>query len=218
MSRAAGTAGLRNAHRLWAVLAQAQLSTGEPPHPWRQETSLQAPCPVLLLILVWWDNTTARCNLNEPDRSVDEEVGADTGNQAIGDRVGKGHDCNGEESRDGIAQVTPVDVLGRSSHERTDNDERAASGPGRNRGKDGREEDGYEEAETRKHGSKSSLASLGNTSTRLNVRSDGRAAHERANRDTNSVDRVCDGRVFEILSALIDGATEASHGVEGTGA
>ena len=208
---------LRDTHSLRVCVPEILLSTREPLHPWGQEATLETPRPVLLLVLVGWHDAAARGNLDEPDRGVDEEVGADTGDQTIRNRVCKRHDGDGEESGDRIAEVSPVDVLGGCGHEGTDNDQRAASSPGRDRGEDGREEDGDEEAHAGEHGSKSSLASFGNTSTGFNVRRNRGAAHQRTDGDTKRVDRVCNGRVFKVLCTFINGATETGHGVEGTG-
>ena len=188
VSGATFASGLRNTLSLWVRLPEALLSAGEPLHPWGKEAALETPSPGLLLILVGWYDATGRRLLNDPYDGVDEHVRANTGDQTVGDRVCERHDRNGEESGNGIAQVAPVDVLGRCCHERSNDDQCAASSPGRNRCENRSEEDGDEEAETREHGSKTSLASFGDTGTRLDVCGDWRASHERSDTDTKSVD------------------------------
>lgn len=209
---------LCNTHSLWVRSPEVLLSASEPLHPRGKETALKAPSPVLLLVLVGRYNATTRGQLDEPDGAVDEDVRADTGDQTIGDGVREGHDGDGQESGDGIAEVAPVDVLGRGCHERTDNYQGTAGSPGRDGCEDRSEEDGDEKAESGEHGSQTGLASFRDTGTRLNVGGDWRTSHKRSDTDTESVDGVCDGRVFEILGALIDNTAETSHGVKGTSA
>jgi hypothetical protein len=212
LARLAGS----NAVRLGFALPKVLLASDDALHPRRQESAGDAPRPGLLLFLVGGNDPAARGLLDDVDERVDDDVRADTGNQTVGDRVGEGHDGDGEECRDSVAHVLPVDVLGRLSHEGTDNDERTSGGPWRDRGENRREEDGDEEGETSEHRSETSLSSFRDTSTRLDVRSDRGAAKEGTDCYTHSINGVGDRRVFEILGALVDSSAVACHGVHGT--
>jgi hypothetical protein len=203
---------------LWVSLPEVLLAAGEPLHPRWEKAARDLVGPVLLLLLVMRHNTTARSLLDDPDKGVDDDVGAYTGNQAVGDGVGKGHDGECEEGGDSVAHIAPVDVLGGCGHERTNNDQRTAGSPRRDRGEDWGEENGDEEGEASEDGCKTSLATFRDASTGLDESGDWSHTHKRTDRDTQGVDSVGDGRVLEILGALIDGAAEASHGVQSTSA
>jgi hypothetical protein len=202
-----------DALRLVVLLPEVLLAAREPLHPGWHYATRNAPRPVLLLLLVVRDNTATGSLLNNVDNRVDENVRADTGNQSICDGVGKWHDCDREEGRDSVTHVAPVDILCGLGHQRANDDQGAASCPRWNRGKDRRKENGDEEAETREHCSKTSLASLRNTRSGFDEGGDGRRTKERADGNTDGVDTVGDGRVLEILGALVDLTSEASHGV-----
>jgi hypothetical protein len=207
-----------DALRLIVLLPEVLLAAREPLHPGWHNATRNAPRPVLLLLLVVRDNTATGSLLNNEDNRVDEDVRADTGNQTICNGVGEGHDCDRKEGRDSVAHVAPVDILCGLGHQRADDNQSAASCPRWNRGEDGREENGDEEAETRKHSSETSLASLGNTRSGFDKGGDGRRAKERADGNTDGVDTVGDGRVLKVLGTLVDLTGEASHGVQSTSA
>ena len=141
-------------------------------HPRRKEAAGETPRPRLLLVLVRGNNATSRSLLDDKDKGVDEDIRADTGNESVCNRVGEGHNGDGEERGNGISHILPIDVLGRLCHKRSDNDKRASCGPRRNRCEYRGEEDGDEETESSEHSSETGLATLGDTSTRLDVRSD----------------------------------------------
>ena len=108
-----------------------------------------------------------------------------------------------------------VDVLGCcAGHHRSDQDEHAARGPRGDRGEDGREEDGDEEADSRHAGGKPRLRTLGNTSTGLDKRRHRRAAQQRADRDAKGVDHVRDGRALKVTRNVIRQPREARHAVQ----
>jgi hypothetical protein len=161
-----------------------------------------------------WDYAATGCLFDEPHCRVDDHVRADTRNQSVRNRVGERHDRNRQESRDGVAHVPPVDVLGRGGHERTDDDQGAASRPRRDRREDGGEEHGDEEAQTGEHGSETSLATLGDTGSGLDEGGDWWRTHERPDGNADGVNSVGDGGSLKVLCALIDRSTKAGHGVE----
>jgi hypothetical protein len=202
---------------LFVGLPEILLATGKSLHPWWEEATRNAVCPILFLFFVVRHNASTRSLLDEPDGGVDDDVRADTGNQTVGNRVSERHNRNREEGGDSITHVAPVNIFGRLGHQRANNDQCASSGPRWNRSEDWRKEYGDEEANTSEHGGKTSLATLGNSGSGLDEGGDWGRTHEGSDRNTDGVDTVGDGRVLEVLSALIDGAGETSHGVQGTG-
>lgn len=115
--------------------------------PRRQDTSRELVSPGVFEVFVGGLDAAAGDLLDQPDGGVDEDVRDDADDEAVGDAVGERHHGDGEEGGDGVAHVAPVDFGGGFGHHGADDDERAAGGPGRDRGEDGREEDGDEEAE-----------------------------------------------------------------------
>jgi hypothetical protein len=73
------------------------------------------------------------------------------------------NDNNGQECRNSVTEVLPVDIDYIPDHERTRDDECTTSCPGRDTSKDGCEEDGDEEADAASHGRQTGLATFGNT-------------------------------------------------------
>ena len=59
---------------------------------------------------------------------VDDNVGNDTAQDAVGDAVGERHHDDGDERRDCLGIVVEVDVLDRSEHEQTNDDEHRCGG------------------------------------------------------------------------------------------
>ena len=141
-------------------------------------------------MVVGRDDAAARGLGDEPDGRVEHDVGAHAGNQAVSDGVAKGHDGDGDEGRDGVAQVGPVDLDDGADHHGADQDEHAARGPGRDGGEDGREEDGDEEAEPRRHGRQARLAALADARAGLDEGGHGGRAEEGADGDGDGVDHV----------------------------
>ena len=152
--------------------------------------------------------------LDDPDERVDDDVAADTGDETVGDGVREAHDGDGEESRHGVAHVAPVDLGDGANHHGSDQDENAARGPGRDRREDGREEDGDEEADTRRHGRNARLATFADTCTRLDEGGDGGGSEDGADSDTDGINEVGHGRALKVLRVLVDEVGKAGHGVE----
>ncbi|KND92520.1 hypothetical protein TOPH_02772 [Tolypocladium ophioglossoides CBS 100239] len=188
----------------------------EADHPGREEATGDAPRPVLLLVDVGGNDATAAGKLDEPDHGVDEDIRADTTDEAVGDGEGKGHEGDGEEGRDGVAHVLPVDLSDGAGHHGADEDEDAAGGPGRDGGEDGSEEDGDEEADAGDHGGHARFAALGDASTGLDEGGDGGHAEDGADGDADGVDHVGDGGTLKVLGDGVDEAGEAGHAVQGT--
>lgn len=184
--------------------------------PRREEATGNAVSPGLLESLVGGHDAAARSLLDQPDGGVDDNVRAHTGDQTVGNGVGKGHERNGEESRNGIAQVAPVDLSNGLHHHGTDQNQHAASGPRRDRGKDGSKEDGDEEADTGHHGSETSLATFRDTSTGLDKGGDWGSTEQSTNGDADGVDHVGDRGTLEVLGNGINQIGELGHGVQGT--
>ena len=217
-SRVAGLGGGRVLadNLLLLVLPELLVALPEALNPRWEEATLELVGPGVLDVLVGRHNPATGSLLDYPDNGVDEDVGADTADQAVGNRVGEGHQGDGNKGGDGIANIVPVDVASFLSHLGADDDERAASCPWWNRSKDRGEENSDEKAEAGHHGSDTSAATFRDTSTRFDVGSDWGSTEEGTNGDTHGIDAVGDGAVLEILSALIKEATEAGHRVQST--
>lgn len=141
-------------------LPKVLFALGGADQPRRKQSALQTPGPRFLELFVLGHDLAAGRFLDDVDCGVDEYVGHDAGDEAVGDAVGEGHDGDGEKGRDGVAHVAPVDVCGGLGHEGTDDDESAAGSPGRDGRKDGGEEDGDEKAKTGHHGRDTGLSAF----------------------------------------------------------
>ena len=69
-------------------------------------------------------------------------------------------DNDSEERRDSISEIVPIDLSYVASHERPDDHQSAAGGPGGEASEYGGEEDGDEESETGRHPRDTRLATL----------------------------------------------------------
>lgn len=200
------------------LLPEAKVALGHAAHPRRKEATGNLVGPTAALFIIGRQDTATGSLLNDPDAAIDDDERHDTSNKAIGNGVAKGHHGEGKESRDGVAEIPPVDFDDGRGHHGADNDENTASGPWGDGGKDGSEKDGDEEAEARHHGRETCLAAFGNTRTGFNKSSDGRNTKDGTDGDADGIGHVGEGGAFEILGDGVDEAGEASHGVEGTGA
>lgn len=133
--------------------------------PRRQDASNELVRPGLLVNLSGWNTAATRNLLDDPDGGVDDGVGDNAANETVGDGVGEGHDGEGDECRDGVTGVAPVNHRRGLAHHGADDDEGAASGPGWDGGEDRGEEDGDEEADARSDGGKTGFAAFGDSST-----------------------------------------------------
>lgn len=192
------------------------LATEKSDRPWGENAAGNAPGPAIPLIIVGRHNASAARNLDEPNNSVEQHVGADSSNQTISDRVRERHDGDGEESWHRITHVPPVDLSNCADHHRADKDQNAASGPRGDRCKNRREEDGDEEADAGNHRSQSSLSTLRNASTRLNKGSDGRNTKDGTNGDAKGIHHVCNGGTLKVLGDRVDDVGETGHTVKST--
>jgi hypothetical protein len=155
-----GTAG--RATRLLIILPpEVPLSVRGALNPRRQNPARQLVSPGVFEVLVGGLDAAAGSLLDDPDGGVDEDVRDDARDEAVGDAVRERHHGDGQERRDGVAHVVPVDFGGGLDHHGADDDERAAGGPGRDGSKDGREEDGDEEAEAGGDGCEACGAAFG---------------------------------------------------------
>lgn len=213
---------LRNRHLVISRLGrrvfapEVLLATGKSDSPRGENAAGNAPGPTISLIIVGRHDASAGRNLDEPNNGVEQHVGADTGNQTIGDRVRERHDGNGEECGHRITHIPPVDLGNCADHHGADEDQNAAGGPRRDRCENRREEDGDEEADAGNHRSQSSLSTLGNTSTRLNKGSDGRNTKDGTNGDAQGIHHVCNGGTLKVLGDRVDDVGETGHAVEST--
>ena len=146
--------------------------------------------PGVLKLLVLGHEATTGSLLDDPHEGVHEHVHADTGDEAVGDGVGEGHEGNAYEGGNGVAHVLPVDVRDSADHHGADQDKHAAGGPWRDRSEDGGEENGDEEAETSRHGSETGLATFTDTGTGLDEGSDGGSTEKSTDGDTDGVNHV----------------------------
>jgi len=111
-------------------------------------------------MLVGWHNATTSDDLDQPNNCVDEYVADDTSNKTISNRVGEGHNGEGDERGKRISEVKPIDFLSSRCHHRANDNQGATCGPRRDGSKDWSEEDRDEEADTSDHGCDTGLATL----------------------------------------------------------
>jgi hypothetical protein len=157
----------------------------------------------------------------------------DLRDKTISNAVGERNHGQGNERRDSIANIGPVDLHALAHHQTTDlficqycdivcslqlgvtyNDEGAASGPGRDGSKDWRKEERDQEANTADDGSKASSASLSNASTTLDKGSHRGAANNSTQRDHQGVSAVCPSCSRKVTLLAVGPMAEPSHGVE----
>lgn len=93
-------------------------------------------------------------------------------------------------------------------------DECATRCPGGQRGKDGREEDGYQETQTRNYGCETRSTAFGYACTTLNECCDRRASEQGTNRYEEGICAVGQRGTREISVFAIYHATETHHGIE----
>ena len=85
--------------------------------------------PVLLVVVLRGKDLAARDKADSPCDAVDDGVGHDTSDETVGNRVGKWHEHEGDESGDGVAGVVPVDGENTAHHHAAHKNERAAGCP-----------------------------------------------------------------------------------------
>lgn len=185
--------GLGSGSLMFIRTPEILLSAEHAADPWGQDAARNAPGPRVLLVLVVWNNAAAGDLFDDPDKAVDEDVTAYTTDEAIGNRVGEGHECEGDEGGNGITHVPPVNLGDGADHHGSHENQHAAGGPRGDGSEDGSEEDGDEEADTGDHGSQTGLASLGNTGTGLDEGGDRGCTEEGTNGDAKGIDHVSDG-------------------------
>lgn len=147
--------------RVRILAPEVLLAARDALHPGRQGAAGDAPRPRVLELLVLGHEAAVGGALEEPDDRVDEDVQQYARDEAVGDAVGERHGDNGDEGRDRVAHVLPVDVDSRGHHHRAYQYQNAARGPRRDGGEDGREEDGYEKADARRHGCQAGASAVG---------------------------------------------------------
>ena len=180
---AAGAAHSSHLHHLIVLVPEITLAARRAHDPRRQYASNELVRPGLLVYLSGWDPAAARGLLDDPDGGVKDGIGDDAADEAVGDGVGEGHDGEGDEGRDGVAGVAPVNCGRGLAHHRADDDEGAAGGPGRDGGEDRGEEYGNEEADARDDGGDASLAAFGDAGTGFDEGGYGGEAEEGADCD-----------------------------------
>lgn len=138
---------------------------GQASHPGQQNTTRDLIGPRLLLILIRGDNSTTTNLFQHPDSSIQHNIHTHTGNKAVGNRVGKGHQGNSNKDRNAVARIAPVNLRNILRYHQADKDQYAAYSPQRDRGKDKYKEDRDKEVDTRHHCRQASLAALSDSST-----------------------------------------------------
>ena len=128
----------------------------------------------IFLLLIGWFNPSSRQFLDDLHCCVQYYIGNDACDQTISDTVRGRHFRNGNEGWDCIAIVTPIDIGCRFSHQGSNDDECASSGPWRDGCKNWGKENGNEECDSCEDGCEASLASFGNTRSALSICSDWR--------------------------------------------
>lgn len=79
-------------------------------HPSRSDWLIKSTNPPLFALAVVRLESAKGDLVHDPDKTVDNDVADNTSNDTIGNRVGERHDGKGQESRDGVTRVIPVDV------------------------------------------------------------------------------------------------------------
>ncbi len=103
---------------------------------------------------------------------LEDGVGGNAGNHAVGDGVGEGEDGNGKEGGESLLNAGPIDELSCGHHEHADHNQRSRGSEGRNGRKDGREGNGEEEADANSDSVEASLGAILDTSAGLVVDND----------------------------------------------
>lgn len=145
-----GRSGLSNRER--RIAPKGPIASGGAAHPGGHGAAGDAPGPGVLEVLVAGAEAALGGALEEPGDDVEDDVEQDAGDEAVGDAVGEGHGDDGDEGRDGVAEIPPVDVGRRRHHHRAHQDQHAARRPGRDGREYRREEHRDEKAEACCHG------------------------------------------------------------------
>ena len=146
---------------LFVLAPEILLPPGCSLDPWRDYAAGELVGPMIRLgILVGRLNASARSLFNHPHNHIQRDVAEDARDKPVGDAVGERHDGDGQEGRDRIAVVLPVDFRRGFGHQGADNDQGAPCGPGRDGGEDGSKEDGDEEADACHAGCEACLAAF----------------------------------------------------------
>lgn len=160
----------------------------------------------------------------------ERQKGASLRDEAVGDAVAegdKGHDDKGGED---VADVSPVNLGDLTDHHAADlrsvscrhrprgvgtyQDEGTASGPWRDRRKDGSKKHRDDEAKPGDHGRQPSSPTLRDAGAALDKGRDGGAPKQGADGDEGGIGAVGDGGAGKVAVAVPHDAAETDHGVE----
>lgn len=158
--------------------------------------------------------------------------------QTICNTVAERYKSNDHKRWQHVANVVPVDLCNLPYHHTTDlgvagvselvgsrtsdcqrmshHDKCATRCPRRQRSKDGREEDGDQEAQTSDYGCETRSTALGYTCAAFDEGRDRRASEQGTNGYEEGICAICQRRTRKVSILTVDHATETRHGVEGS--
>ena len=111
---------------------------------------------------------------------LDDAVGDEAGGDAVADRVRERHEHGGEERRNRLGDVAPLDLLEAGGHHAADDDQHAGRRCGRHRGDHRGQEDRQRKADGHDHGGQAGAAARRDARGRLDVGGGVRGAADRA--------------------------------------
>mmetsp|Transcript_14374 Transcript_14374/g.33230 ORF Transcript_14374/g.33230 Transcript_14374/m.33230 type:complete len:286 (+) Transcript_14374:190-1047(+) len=136
--------------------------------------------------------------------NLHERPGEEASEDAVRDRVRQRHQRDGDESRDRLAEVVPVDIDEAAHHHGPDDDQRRAGRPRGHGGEEGSEEDRDEEVQGDDNRSEARAPTLGNAGGRLDVGGDGGGAEACADGGRHAVDEEGGAVALEVALFIHD--------------
>lgn len=166
----------RHTRMLLVGMPEILLAARSTSEPRRENTAGNPVGPGILGLLVRRHDPASRRYFDDGDERVEDDVGDDTRDEAVGDTVSEGHDGEGDEGGYRVTGITPIDFGGSFAHHGPNQYQGAASGPGRDGCEDWGEEYRDEEADPGEDGGEACLTAFGNAGTRFDISSDRRRA------------------------------------------
>lgn len=186
--------------------------------------------PVFPVVLVVRNDVAARYKFGDVHHPVESRVHHKTCYQAVRCAVAKRDEHDGDERRNGIPNIPPVDRDNLSHHEATDLHFRQTSSsyvrekthknqsrprcPGRDGGENGTEEHGNEKADAASDGSQSGLSAFSDASSGLDEHRNRRSAKQGANRYADGIRAIRDSRPREVAGLWVHDAAKSGHAVK----
>src|SRR5690606_27970140 len=131
-------------------------------------------------------------------QQLQRRVGQEAQGDAVGDGEGQRHHHHGNDRRDGIGVVLPVDVRHAAHHQHRDIDQRTGGGAGGNHAGQRGEEHGGQEQQTDGDGGEPGAATGGHARGTLYVAGDWRATDEGTDDTRGTVGLQRAGKVLDL--------------------